>query len=68
VFGDSTAACRYLTHSLENSGVMVALAALIAHPRGHVVNDNQPFPMPEVFTPPFRCQAANAAPGTDLTG
>lgn len=68
VFGDSPAACRYLTHSLENSGVMVPLAALIAHPSRHVLDDHQLVPVPKVFASPLCCQAPDAAPGADLTG
>jgi hypothetical protein len=37
----SITARRYFTLSLENAGVMIALAALVAHPRRHVVNDHQ---------------------------
>jgi hypothetical protein len=68
VFSDSTTARRYLTHSLKNSGVMVPLAALVAHPRWHVLNDNQLIPLPKVFTSALRCQAADAAPGADIAG
>jgi len=65
---DSITARLYFTHSLENAGVMVALAALIAHPRRHVLDDNQVVPVPKVFTSALRRQAADAAPGADLTG
>jgi drug/metabolite transporter (DMT)-like permease len=67
VFGELIALRGDLAHSLENSGVMVALAALVAYPRGHVLNDNQRFPMPEVFTSALRCQAAGAAARASLT-
>ena len=61
------AVCGNLTHSLENSGVMIPFPALTAHPRGNVLNDNQRFPMPEIFTAPLRFQLSLAAKRADLT-
>ena len=61
VYGD-------LTHPLENPGVMVPFPALVTHPSRNVLDDNQRFPMPEVFTSPLRFQVALAAERADLTG
>ena len=61
VLGELITVCGNLTHSLENSGVMVSFPALVTHPSRYVLNDNQRFPMPEVFTSPLRLQASLAA-------
>ena len=66
MLGELIAVCGNLTHSLENSGVMVPFPALTAHPRGNVLDDNQRSPMPEVFTPPLRFQLSLAAERADL--
>jgi hypothetical protein len=60
VYGD-------LTHPLENPGVMVPFPTLVTYPSRNVLNDNQRFPMPEVFTSPLRFQVSLAAERTDLT-
>ncbi len=61
VYGD-------LTHSLENTGVMVPFTTLVTHPSRNVLNDNHRFPMPEVFTSPLRFQVPLAAERADLAG
>ena len=54
MFGDPTFRRGDLTHAFENVSAMVTLATFVAHPRGHVLDDNQLIPMPEVFTSPLR--------------
>ena len=67
VLGELIAVRGNLTHSLENSGVMVPFPALTSHPSRYVLDDNQRSPMPEVFTPPLRFQLSLAAERADLT-
>ena len=56
-----------LAHSLEYPGVMVPFPALVAHPGRNVLNDNQRFPVPEVFTSPLGFQVSLAAERAELT-
>ena len=67
VLGKLIASRRDLTHSLKYPGVVVAFPALVAHPSMNILDDNQGFPVPEVFTSPLGFQMSLAAERAELT-